>query len=147
VGASLPAFGGILAAGAVGLASYGISLVLFVTALRHLGTARTGAYFSIAPFAGALIAVLFFDEPVTVQLVGAGALMAAGLWLHLSERHEHEHAHARLIHDHRHVHDEHHRHEHDAKDTGAEPHSHQHVHEPLNHRHPHYPDEHHRHVH
>ena len=147
VGASLPAFGGILAAGAVGLAGYGISLVLFVIALRRLGTARTGAYFSIAPFAGALIAVLFFKEPVTVQLVGAGALMAVGLWLHLSERHEHEHAHARLVHDHRHVHDEHHLHGHDAKDAETEPHSHQHVHEPLSHSHSHYPDEHHRHVH
>jgi drug/metabolite transporter (DMT)-like permease len=147
VGASWPAFDGILAAGAVGLAGYGVSLVLFVIALRLLGTARTGAYFSIAPFAGALIAVLFFKEPVTPQLIGAGALMAVGLWLHLSEWHDHEHTHARLVHDHRHVHDEHHRHEHGAQDAGAEPHSHEHAHEPLRHRHQHYPDEHHRHMH
>jgi drug/metabolite transporter (DMT)-like permease len=147
LGASWPAIGAIFAAGAVGLAGYGVSLMLFVIALRRLGTARTGAYFSIAPFAGALIAVLFFKEPVTIQLVGAGALMAGGLWLHLSERHDHEHAHARLIHDHRHAHDEHHQHEHDANDAGTEPHSHEHTHGPLRHRHPHYPDEHHRHTH
>jgi drug/metabolite transporter (DMT)-like permease len=147
VGASWPRLDAILDAGAVGLAGYGISLVLFVIALRHLGTARTGAYFSIAPFAGALIAVVFFNEPLTIQLICAGVLMGVGLWLHLSERHDHEHAHGRVIHDHRHVHDVHHQHHHDVQDAGTEPHSHRHAHEPLRHRHPHYPDEHHRHVH
>jgi drug/metabolite transporter (DMT)-like permease len=147
LGASWPRLDVVFDAGAIGLAGYGISLVLFVIALRHLGTARTGAYFSIAPFAGALIAVVFLNEPVTIQLVSAGVLMGAGLWLHLSERHEHEHTHERVIHDHRHVHDIHHQHHHDAKDAGMEPHSHVHAHEPLRHRHSHYPDEHHRHVH
>jgi drug/metabolite transporter (DMT)-like permease len=147
IGASWPSRSAIFDAGAVGLAGYGVSLVLFVVALRYLGAARTGAYFSIAPFAGALIAVVFFHEPLSIQLIGAGVLMGAGLWLHLSERHDHEHIHTRVTHDHRHVHDIHHQHPHDAKDDGAEPHSHRHVHEPLRHRHPHYPDEHHRHVH
>lgn len=147
LGASWPRLNAVLDAGAIGLAGYGISLVLFVLALRHLGTARTGAYFSIAPFAGALIAVVFLNEPVTIQLVSAGVLMGVGLWLHLSERHEHEHTHERVTHDHRHVHDIHHQHHHDAKDAGMEPHSHVHAHEPLRHRHSHYPDEHHRHVH
>jgi drug/metabolite transporter (DMT)-like permease len=147
VGASWPNRSAMFDAGAVGLAGYGVSLVLFVIALRHLGTARTGAYFSIAPFAGALIAVVFFHEPLTIQLIAAGVLMGAGLWLHLSERHDHDHIHARVTHDHRHVHDNHHQHHHDAKDDGAEPHSHMHAHEPLRHSHPHYPDEHHRHVH
>jgi drug/metabolite transporter (DMT)-like permease len=147
VGASWPHFSAIVGAGAVGLAGYGVSLVLFVIALRVLGTARTGAYFSVAPFAGALIAVLFFNEPLTIRLMCAGALMGAGLWLHLSERHDHLHSHGRVTHDHRHVHDVHHQHQHDANDAGAEPHSHTHTHEPLRHRHPHYPDEHHRHVH
>jgi drug/metabolite transporter (DMT)-like permease len=41
----------------VGFLAYGVSLALFVVALRHLGTARTGAYFSVAPFFGALLAV------------------------------------------------------------------------------------------
>jgi drug/metabolite transporter (DMT)-like permease len=147
LGASWPKLSAVLDAGAIGLAGYGISLVLFVIALRHLGTARTGAYFSIAPFAGALIAVAFLNEPVTIQLVSAGVLMGVGLWLHLSERHEHEHTHERVTHDHRHIHDIHHQHHHDTKDAGVEPHSHVHTHEPLRHRHSHYPDGHHRHVH
>jgi drug/metabolite transporter (DMT)-like permease len=146
LGSSLPRDSVILAAGAVGFVGYGLSLVLFVLALRHLDAARTSAYFSIAPFVGALIAVAFFGEQLTVQLLFGGVLMVVGLWLHLSERHDHEHTHAPLTHEHRHVHDEHHQHQHE-RDAGIEPHSHLHSHEPLRHAHPHYPDEHHRHVH
>ncbi|MFG1352888.1 EamA family transporter, partial [Xanthobacter autotrophicus] len=85
-------------------------LALFVLALRHLGAARTGAYFSLAPFVGAVLAVVMLGEAISVQLVVAGCLMAVGLWLHLSERHEHPHAHEAMEHEHRHGHDEHHRH-------------------------------------
>ena len=134
-----------LAAAAVGLLSYGVSLMLFVIALRHLGTARTGAYFSTAPFAGALIAIVGMNEPVTNQLLIAGALMAAGVWLHLTERHEHVHAHEPLEHEHEHAHDEHHRHAHSTPVAANISHSHAHRHEPMTHNHPHYPDVHHQH--
>jgi hypothetical protein len=115
---------------------------LFVLALRHLGTARTGAYFSLAPFIGALVALVLLREPATAQLVGAGLLMGFGLWLHLIERDEHEHSHEAIEHEHRHVHDEHHKHAHDEPVT--EPHRHWHRHEPMHHKHVHYPDLHHR---
>lgn len=146
LGRSLPSAAATLAAGAVGLGGYGLSLVLFVIALRFLGTARTGAYFSIAPFVGALIAVAFYNEPVTIQLLCAAGLMVAGLGLHLSERHEHEHTHACLTHSHLHVHDVHHQHDHIGQ-ADVQPHVHLHTHAPLRHAHPHYPDEHHRHEH
>lgn len=146
-GAGLPAAPALLAAGAIGFLGYGVSLALFVMALRHLGAARTGAYFSLAPFVGATLAVLLFGAPVSLTLLAAGGLMAVGLWLHLSERHEHEHVHEALEHEHRHVHDVHHQHEHDADDPPGEPHSHRHRHAPLVHSHPHYPDLHHRHRH
>ncbi len=135
-----------LATGAavLGFLAIGVSLVMFVLALRHLGTARTGAYFSLAPFIGALIAV-GMGEPLTVRIALAALLMGIGLWLHLSERHEHAHTHEALAHEHRHVHDEHHRHTHDGSVT--EPHSHWHEHRPMRHKHPHYPDLHHRHRH
>ncbi len=146
-GAPFPAAGEIGAAAVVGFFGYGVSLVLFVLALRHLGAARTGAYFSTAPFLGAALALALFREPVTLQLAGAAVLMAIGVWLHLSERHEHGHLHAALDHEHGHVHDAHHRHAHAPGDPPGEPHAHWHHHAPMRHKHPHYPDLHHRHGH
>ena len=146
-GAQLPEMGTLAAAAIVGFLGYGISLTLFVLGLRHLGAARTGAYFSTAPFIGAAIAVPLFGEPVTWPLIAAAALMAAGVYLHLAEKHEHEHVHEPLFHEHRHVHDTHHRHAHAPSDRDGEPHSHPHQHGLLVHKHPHYPDLHHRHEH
>ncbi len=136
----------VAASGAVvGFFGIGVSLVFFMLGLRHLGTARTGAYFSLAPFIGALLSILMLGDTLTIGLSVAGLLMAIGLWLHLSERHEHEHEHEEIEHEHRHVHDAHHQHAHDGPVT--EPHSHLHRHRPLRHKHPHYPDLHHRHGH
>jgi drug/metabolite transporter (DMT)-like permease len=146
-GAALPQMGVLLAVCAVGFLSYGVSLALFVLGLRHLGAARTSAYFSIAPFVGALLAVAMLDEPLSGELMIAGGLMALGLWLHLAERHEHQHVHDAMGHEHRHRHDEHHHHTHGPHDPPGEPHAHWHRHLPLVHRHPHYPDLHHRHGH
>lgn len=146
-GAALPPAGTALAAGAVGLAGYGVSLALFVVALRHLGTARTGAYFSVAPFFGAALALGLLGESVGAAFWAAAALMGAGVWLHLTERHEHEHVHEPMTHAHPHVHDAHHRHAHDFDWDGTEPHTHEHAHDRLVHSHPHYPDLHHRHGH
>jgi drug/metabolite transporter (DMT)-like permease len=144
---TLPSGGAFALAMLVGLIGYGLSLALFVVALRHLGTARTGAYFSLAPFMGAGFAILIVSEPITPGLLVAGALMTAGTWLHLSERHEHEHSHEPVEHNHSHVHDEHHRHEHEAGAETVGPHAHWHVHDTLVHKHPHYPEIHHRHTH
>ena len=149
-GAPWPAWGTAGAAALLGFLSYGVSLVLFVVALRELGTARTGAYFSVAPFFGAALAVAALGEPITLRLGLAAALMAVGVWLHLSERHAHRHAHEPLEHAHEHVHgagDEHHDHIHDPSVAPGTRHSHRHVHAALVHSHPHYPDAHHRHRH
>jgi len=146
LGASMPALPDLAGAMIVGLLAYGVSLTLFVVGLRHLGTARTGAYFSVAPFFGALLAVLM-GEPVTMPLLMAGGLMALGTWLHLTERHEHSHKHEEMEHSHEHVHDEHHLHAHDYPVSPGTKHRHLHRHEPLIHTHPHFPDAHHRHGH
>ena len=139
-----------IAALLLGFFSYGVSLVLFVLALRHVGTARTGAYFSTAPFVGAVLSLTMFRERPTSLLLFAAGLMAFGVWLHLTERHQHEHRHNTMEHDHGHIHDEHHQHVHDVSDppvTDPIPHTHRHWHEPIVHTHPHYPDIHHRHGH
>lgn len=147
LGAEFPPLGSLAAIGLVGFFGYGVSLVLFVLALRHLGAARTGAYFSLAPFVGATVSVFWLQESFGIGFIVAALLMAAGVGLHLTERHEHEHTHEAVEHEHAHHHDEHHRHAHGPSDPGSEPHSHRHRHEPLPHRHRHYPDVHHRHEH
>ncbi len=147
LGQQLPAPLLILGAAAVGAVGYGASLGLFIVALRHAGTARTGAYFSLAPFCGAALAVLLLHETPAASFWLAACFMGAGVWLHISERHAHTHSHEPLAHSHSHTHDEHHQHEHDFPVVGAAAHTHFHVHAPLCHSHPHYPDIHHRHSH
>ena len=147
VGATLPTPATALGVGAIGFLGYGVSLMLFVIALRHLGTARTAAYFSIAPFVGAAFALILGQGHLDWTLALSGALMLLGAWLHVSERHAHEHVHEPMEHEHLHVHDEHHQHAHSPDDSGGEPHSHPHRHERLEHAHAHYPDLHHRHQH
>lgn len=122
-GASLPSAAPLVRALAIGFACYGLSLVLFVRALRELGTARTGAYFSLAPFVGAAAGLYLHGEPFTAQLAAATTLMAGGLWLHLTEHHEHEHEH------------------------GPQDFEHTRHHGPHRHSHPHFPDQFHRHGH
>lgn len=130
----------------IGAVSYGTSLVLFIVAMRGLGAARTGAYFSLAPFFGALGGVALLGEPLTAQLSVTAALMAGGVWLLLRERHSHWHRHEAGMHSHRHVHDQHHQHEHEGWE-GPEPHVHPHPTGPLEHDHPHIHDRHHAHDH
>ena len=146
LGAQLPAAGSVMAALVLGFFAYGISLVLFIVGMRHVGTARAGAYFSIAPFFGALLALALGDAP-TWPLAIAGTLMAVGVWLHLTERHGHAHTHEATTHEHSHTHDEHHQHTHeDAVEAGTR-HAHLHTHEAMTHAHEHYPDAYHRHEH
>ncbi|MBA3914737.1 MAG: DMT family transporter [Acidobacteriales bacterium] len=145
LGSKWPRASHIAGAMLVGLLAYGLSLVLFVVGLRHLGTARTGAYYSVAPFFGAVLSIVFLHEPLNVKLVGAGAFMGFGLWLHLTESHIHQHAHVTLHHEHEHTHDEHHQHEHLYPVAQGTVHTHPHHHEPMTHTHEHYPDSHHRH--
>ena len=147
LGAVLPSIGTTLVTMSVGLAGYGFSLVFFVLALRGLGTARTGAYFSTAPFIGAAVSLAVLGESTSLAFWLAAGLMGCGVWLHLTEHHEHEHRHDPLEHTHSHVHDEHHQHAHAAESEVGEPHEHWHKHRVLMHKHPHFPDIHHRHSH
>jgi drug/metabolite transporter (DMT)-like permease len=147
IGAHTPAIFTALTAAFVGFLGYGVSLTMFVLALRNIGTARTGAYFSLAPFIGATVSILIVGDKPTGYFFGAALLMGIGVWLHLTEHHEHKHSHEEMAHEHRHVHDEHHQHEHNPSIPLKEPHSHWHVHKPMQHSHPHYPDIHHRHEH
>ncbi len=147
VGARFPELSTYLPALAIGFLGYGLSLVLFVLALRHLGTARTGAYFSFSPFVGATLALVILQEAPGLMFVLGFMAMALGLWLHLTERHGHLHPHTPLTHRHSHSHDEHHQHDHDFTWDGTEPHTHEHFHPAMTHNHEHFPDIHHQHKH
>ncbi|BDB70606.1 MULTISPECIES: DMT family transporter [Comamonas] len=146
-GAVWPSPGVVVLGTVIGFLSYGTSLVLFVIALRYLGTARTGAYFSIAPFFGAILAIVLLGEPASPRLLIAGVLMGIGVWLHLTETHQHEHTHELIEHSHEHEHDEHHQHVHSGGSTPTGKHTHLHTHEPMTHSHEHFPDIHHQHKH
>ena len=134
-GATWPALPELTGALLVGALSYGVSLSLFVVGLRHLGTARTGAYFSVAPFFGAMLAIPLLGEALSPRLLIVGGLMGLGVWLHLSEQHSHWHAHEAMEHEHG-----------QAPPPGVR-HRHWHCHQPLIHSHAHFPDTHHRHDH
>lgn len=146
-GGWIPSAGVVAMAACIGFLGYGVSLVLFVLALRELGTARTAAYYSTAPFVGAAISLAMFGEPLSIPFLSAVLLMLVGIWLHLTERHAHLHVHTSLTHTHSHVHDIHHRHAHRNEHPPGEPHSHEHAHARLRHTHRHFPDSHHTHDH
>lgn len=146
---SFPPLKYVLIACFVGFIGYGLSLAFYVLGLRHVGAARTGAYFSLAPFIGAILAIILLKDPISLQFVVASLLMGIGIWIHITEYHAHEHLHEQSEHSHRHVHDEHHQHEHEQlpDNSKEEPHTHVHKHRPIRHSHPHYPDTHHIHIH
>ena len=143
-GEPLPAVWQALALLAVGATGYGLSLRFYLLAQRAFGAARTGSVFAFAPFVGAALAFVLGERSGSVWMLAGAALMAAGILLHLAERHGHEHEHGILEHEHAHSHDDmHHTHAHAVMPAG--PHSHRHRHQPLRHSHPHVPDEHHAH--
>ena len=137
----------ILQVGVIGFLGIGVSLVAFIVSLGSIGTARTGAIFSTAPFIGSLLSILFLGESLTLPLAFALLLMAGGVWFHLSEDHDHEHSHKELAHSHEHIHDDHHQYSHSPSEPAGEPHTHHHIHSPMTHKHPHFPDIHHQHDH
>lgn len=147
LGAQLPGGWHLLTAGGVGLACYGVSILLDVYALRLLGAAREAALFASAPFVGALASVAILGERLGLRELGALGLMVLGVVLLVRARHGHTHTHEPLEHDHLHVHDAHHQHAHPPGVDPSEPHSHPHRHAPLTHDHPHVSDLHHRHRH
>ena len=142
----LPDWPATLALLAVGAIGYGLSLRFYLLAQRYFGAARTGSVFAFAPFIGALGAFALGERSASLLLLGGGALMVAGVLIHLAEDHRHSHDHEALDHEHAHTHDDgHHDHAHDVMPEGS--HSHAHHHSPIRHSHPHAPDLHHQHRH
>ncbi|MDA8126240.1 MAG: DMT family transporter [Deltaproteobacteria bacterium] len=130
----------------LGAFSYGVSLVFFIKALEGLGSFRTGLFFSLAPFIGAVASLILLREWIGWVMFPAAALMITGLWLMVEEEHSHLHVHEEATHAHLHTHDDlHHHHDHDGATDKS--HVHEHTHQAEFHAHAHWPDTHHRHVH
>jgi ABC-type nickel/cobalt efflux system permease component RcnA len=115
-------------------------------ALKGLGSSRTGAFFSLGPFVGAIASIVILREWIGWVMFPAMLFMALGAWLITTERHEHAHVHLATTHKHAHRHvDMHHLHVH--SEGVREPHTHEHAHPELSHAHAHWPDTQHRHEH
>ncbi|MCX5800059.1 MAG: EamA family transporter [Candidatus Eisenbacteria bacterium] len=147
-GSSLTSYSTAFLAMLLGCLSYGVSLLLFILALRDLGSSRASALFGTAPFLGALVSFITFRYLPSVQFLISVPVMLLGAFLLLRESHGHLHLHTNVLHEHPHTHDEHHGHTHDdSVERSSERHSHAHKHETLQHEHAHVPDIHHRHEH
>lgn len=131
----------------IGALSYGASLVLFIHALREIGSARTSTWFAAGPFIGAILSVILLGERPPGEYWIAALIMFSGMLFLYGEAHRHTHSHDRRAHSHPHADDEHHFHEHGEEQYAEGKHDHLHVHEPITHAHAHWPDIHHRHIH
>lgn len=132
---------------AVGVFSYGASIVLYISAAQTLGATRSQMAFASSPFFGVALAVLWLGEGLSAAQVVAFAVIVASLALLFLEGHDHRHVHEARVHTHTHRHDDgHHDHEHAGLPASTR-HSHEHAHDRLEHAHPHWPDLHHRHRH
>jgi drug/metabolite transporter (DMT)-like permease len=140
----------ILLAMLLGFFCYGLSIVLFVFALRELGSVRTSSLFGTAPFVGAILSFIILGDIPNIMFYISLPIMIIGAALLLKENHSHTHTHELLEHEHKHNHtDGHHNHSHTSEPPISKNgyHTHMHLHEPLQHPHPHSPDIHHRHKH
>jgi len=72
--------------------------------MRGLGVTRTSAYFSMAPFVGALLSFIIFRDTFRNLLFLTIPFMLIGVILLLSEEHLHSHLHLEFSHEHRHRH-------------------------------------------
>ena len=148
LGNKMPDWRTILGALLLGSLSYGLSITLFIRAMRHLGAARTSALFGTAPLAGVGVSLLLFNETTGSLFLLALPLTIAGAIFLVNEEHTHFHTHSATFHDHWHAHDDnHHFHPYDKKEVSKDAHAHPHQHEPLTHEHHHLPDIAHRHTH
>ncbi len=131
----------------VGALSYGVSVMLYMAGAQHLGAGRSQLLFSASPFVGVLVAWTALHEPIRATQIAAAGLIATGIALMLTARHEHRHRHEPVRHTHSHRHDDgHHDHVHRGLPAGTR-HMHPHEHGAIEHAHPHLPDLHHRHPH
>ncbi|MBZ9571021.1 EamA family transporter [Methanobrevibacter sp. TMH8] len=139
----------------LGIVSYGLSIVFFVSSAQNLGATRSQILFSTAPFWGILFSILFIGDPLTLNLIIATLFLVFGIIITNNLVHKHKHYHVSMEHIHIHSHDDgHHEHNHNffseeemTGDNKNKKHIHKHKHNEKEHDHNHFPDLHHKHDH
>ncbi len=149
LGNQMPDLTILISAMIIGFFCYGLSIVLFVFAMRDLGSTRTSALYGTAPFIGVILSFILLRDTPSIMFFISLPIMIIGTVLLLKEKHYHTHMHKAMQHEHRHNHDDaHHNHEHAPGQVIINGyHSHMHTHKAIEHTHPHSPDIHHRHEH
>ena len=65
----------------IGVVSYGIALILFIYAERLIGTAKTSAFFSIAPFIAIILSlIIFLEKPNYTFYIGLGLMLVGTIF-------------------------------------------------------------------
>jgi len=67
VGESIPEILWIIAVLLLGFVAYGLSINFYIKAQKHLGAAKTSAYYSIAPFLGVFFGIVLLNETPCIQ--------------------------------------------------------------------------------
>lgn len=134
LGEKIPAVKWLVAVLVLGFVAYGLSIHFYIMAQKHLGAAKTSAYYSIAPFLGVAFSVALLGERPGVQFFAACLIMITATILMIKDsialQHTHEHEH---IHTHEHTHKHTHTHVHEGEENM---HTHQHS-EMMEHEHVH----------
>lgn len=145
LGESLPALGWVVCILALGFVAYGMSINFYIMAQKHLGAAKTSAFYSVAPFLGVAFSMLLIGERPELRFYIALAIMLVATVLMVkdtvslqhthehSHTHTHTHSHGDIVHTHEHTHIHSHLHVHDKNEEihshrHKELHDHEHVH-------------------
>lgn len=67
VGENLPEIIWMMAVLLLGFVAYGLSINFYIKAQKHLGAAKTSAYYSVAPFLGVFFGIVLLNETPCIQ--------------------------------------------------------------------------------
>lgn len=81
IGNTIPRIADILCIMVLGFVAYGLSIFFYVHAQRHLGAARTSAYYAISPFVGGVLSLVLYHQLPSIVFVIAVLIMAVGVGL------------------------------------------------------------------
>jgi len=76
-GESLPNIKWLVLVLLLGFVAYGLSINFYIMAQKHIGAAKTSAFYSVAPFLGVAFSMIFVGETPSLQFYIAFAVMVA----------------------------------------------------------------------